>query len=234
VRLYLSGSGVVIITRFQVDTFSLLTPDQISGKTFFIKNPNRGVKSGLRSEVFTFLAQARQYDAEVKLVDGMRLTLGNTAVHFSRPVPGVSGKEGEVLPLAIQERERTFLYTSEIAGQVNNTLAGFISHVSPEVVYLDGPQWPPEDDKKETERFFTRMERISDALSGSPVRTLIIDHHIVRDPRWEQQHERIFSRLRSGRMSVVTAATYRGDENNPLEARRQLLYEAEPPHEKLL
>jgi predicted metallo-beta-lactamase superfamily hydrolase len=105
----------------------------------------------------------------------------------------------------------------------------FIVAQNPDVLYLDGPATYLQgiiDARQVLERSIHHLKRI---VEKTKVHTLVMDHHLTRDMRWKEKMAPVMAMARRHGIAVQTAAEMRGEENNPLEARRRQLYEEEPP-----
>jgi predicted metallo-beta-lactamase superfamily hydrolase len=60
-------------------------------------------------------------------------------------------------------------------------------------------------------------------------RTIILEHHILRDEGWREKIEGVFEKARETSCKILTAAEFLGVENAFLEAARRRLYAENPP-----
>ena len=68
-------------------------------------------------------------------------------------------------------------------------------------------------------------------FSKTKIKTLIVDHHFLRDIRWKERFEKVFKAAEKKKIRVMTAAEYAGKKIEMLEANRNVLWR-EYPNEK--
>jgi predicted metallo-beta-lactamase superfamily hydrolase len=124
--------------------------------------------------------------------------------------------------------DETFLYTSDVQGPRLDAHLPFILKQNPDVLYLDGPTTYMRADPGEEEPLETTLQRMKRCIENTSVSTLIVDHHLLRDISWEERIEPIFILAQECGTVVRTAAQYRGEGNDLLEARRNELYRSDP------
>ena len=64
-------------------------------------------------------------------------------------------------------------------------------------------------------------------IEKTPVKNLILDHHLVRDINWRKRLQPVCDFGEEKGCLVQTFAEYAGQENNLLEANRKKLYKAD-------
>lgn len=230
IRLFLRSADVVIVTHFEATSFSLLTPDMCRGKTIFMRNPNQHTATGYRNMIFEFTERIRRFAGDLTFVDGRSLKRGKTKLHFSLSVAGDPESQPDfVMPVAIHDRKQTFLYTSEVAGSLDEPAERFFRKEKPHTCYFDGPETTWRKDGRELGALDEIIRRYMELMLSNALQVLIIDHHLTRDIHWRNKAKLMFKMAENSSLTIKTAAEFRGDENNLLEARRDQLYEIEPP-----
>lgn len=229
--LFLRPADVIVITHFDAASFMLLTPEMCRGKTIFMRNPNQNTAPRYRNMIFEFIERMRSLAEELTFVDGRSLKRGKTKLHFSLSVPGGDRKTHAdfVMPVAIHDRKQTFLYTSEITGSLGEQTKQFFLRENPGTCYFDGPETTWRKDGRELGALDELIKGYMEVMLSGALRALIIDHHLMRDVHWRQKTRLMFDMAENTSLLIKTAAEFRGDENNLLEARRDQLYEVEPP-----
>ena len=230
IRLFLRKAEVIIITRYDHATLSLLSPEMCKDRTIFMRNPNQHTNLEHRNTVFEFIKENRSPASEISFVEGRLLKLGKTKLHFSTSVEGVPGAgKGYVMPLAIEDRKQCFFYSSEIAGHFGSHLKQFFTRMEPDTCLLDGPETTWRKHGRELGDLDGLIQEYMELMLAGPLKVLITDHHLLRDINWRLKATRMFKMAEKSRLVIKTAAEFRGEENNLLEARRDQLYEVEPP-----
>ncbi len=232
-HLFAELADVVVITHFHLSHF---TPDEqelYRNKLLLLKNPNQKIDIPQRNLAFDFLRRIQGIPREINYADEKTLSLKNTRIVFSPPVPhGPTKDRGFVVQLAIFEDDQSFLFSSDIEGVCREDQMKFILLQDPLFLYLDGPltaHQKKDDLKKTLDRSLIHMKKI---IEKTKVTTMIIDHHLLRDLQWKYHIESLFDVANQYRVNIQTVAEYRGEENDLLEARRKELHISDPPSEE--
>src|SRR2546428_6799802 len=103
----------------------------------------------------------------------------------------------------------------------------FLVDAQPTVLYVDGPMthMPEHYPQVHTKRSLAHLVRI---LRTTDVRTLILDHHILRDRDWRARMKPVFEAGEEHDVAALTAAGFAGKPGDPPEAYRDKLYGIEP------
>ena len=107
--------------------------------------------------------------------------------------------------------------------------AQFIIKQNPDFIYLDGPLTYLQDHDEQDQGLSACIQRIKKIIESTRIQRMIVDHHLLRDLYWKKRIDPLFRFAEKRGIQMQTAAEYRGEENNMLEARRAELYENEPP-----
>jgi predicted metallo-beta-lactamase superfamily hydrolase len=128
-------------------------------------------------------------------------------------------RRGYVIQVTLEEGGFRFLYSSDIEGANLDAQIEFIVSHDPDLILLDGPaiSFPK-----------SRSQRIGEIINKTRVKTIIVDHHLMRETNWRDFiKDDLEAALRKG-AHLVSAAQYRGEKENLLEARRVELYKEFP------
>lgn len=230
IHLFSESSDTIVITHYHFDHFS---PDDLTlyeGKTLLLKNPNQKINVNQRNRAFDFLKRIKGLTHEISYIDGRTFTFGETTITFSAPVPhGSNQKAGFVVPASVQCRDEKFLITSDIQGFFFDDTVDFIIAQNPNLLYFDGPVTYLQDISHMEDVLVKTIENGMSIMERTNVRVVVVDHHLLRDVHWKKRIEPLMSYAQQKGIVIQTAAEYRGEQNNPLEARRNILYESDPP-----
>lgn len=230
IQIFAQSADVVIITHYHFDHFIPDAPNLYQDKTLLLKNPNQRINVNQRNRAFKFLKLIRGLPKEVSYIDGRAWCFGETRIVFSDPVPhGATEKMGFVVQVALQDERETFLYSSDIQGPCREDPVDFILSQNPEFLYLDGPVTYLQGDSSEKEPLEKTLERMEMIIDKTKVIKVIVDHHLLRDLQWKENIEPLYAVTHQHGVLIQTAAEFRGEENNLLEARRKQLYEDDLP-----
>lgn len=230
IGLFAQSAEVIVITHYHFDHFIPDALDLYRGKVLLLKNPNQKINVSQRNRAFSFLKAVKGLPKEVNYVDGRTFRFGETEVVFSPPVShGLPGRMGFVIQVALREGEAVFLFSSDVQGPCHDDAVDFILKQNPSSIYLDGPITYLRGDAASKEVLDKALERMAGVVEKTNVIRLIVDHHLLRDLRWKEKITPLFDLGRRKGILIQTAAEYRGEENNLLEARRRQLYKEDPP-----
>jgi len=230
IKLFIQSSNIIIITHYHTAHFLPEVFDLYRNKILLLKNPNQKISVSQRNRAFEFLRVVQGLAREVSYIDGRTLNYGNTQINFSPPVPhDKHASKGFVVQVAFHEMGKTFLFSSDVQGPCLEEPVDFLLNQNPELLYLDGPVTHLQGDSNMRKDLSQTMDRIQRIIEESKVLKIIIDHHLLRDLQWNTKIKPIFNFARQRGILIQTAAEFRGEENNLLEARRKQLYEEDPP-----
>lgn len=226
ISAYAARSSFVFVSHYHEDHFRS-DPISYAGRIVLAKDPRRMI-SGKQAQRGEALWKALDGQAKVERADGATRREANLELCVSPPLPhGIDGSPfGSVVALTIvdpAERER-FVFASDLQGPASAVSAAYLIQQRPTLLYLSGPVSYLERDvgRDAIERAIDQLIRVVET-TGCRV---IMDHHALRDPRYEERFARLWDTRR-----VVTAAAYLGVDAAPLESRRSIAWAAvrKPP-----
>ncbi|MFW9915598.1 MAG: hypothetical protein ACFFGZ_08295, partial [Candidatus Thorarchaeota archaeon] len=222
---YLKKSKYVIVSHYHYDHHNPRTPRVLTDKHLFVKSPRLVNKSQQKRSRY-FLEQIRGLAADIHHSDWRFFELEeNIALHFSGALPhGPEGtKLGYVVATTIACNDETFTHTSDVLGIQAEVQFQYIIEQNPTLLYVDGPSAKPTpSSKKELEKSMSFLEEI---ISKTHVRTVILDHHLLRSLKWKAKIASLLQTAENSGVCISTAAEFLGEQNDLLEAKRKLLYE---------
>lgn len=228
IQLYARSADAIIITHYHFDHFIPDMSELYRGKILLIKNPNQDIHLKQRKRAFAFIRSIGKIASEIHYIDGKTQDFGETKLVFSPPVPhGENDLKGFVIGVAIQKGDKTFLFSSDVLGPCNDQSVDFIVKQNPNILYLDGPLTYLQESDPIREPLDKTLKRLRTIIDQTNLVSLIIDHHLTRDIDWREKMDSIFKYGQRKAILVQTAAQFRGEEDNLLEARRNQLYESE-------
>jgi predicted metallo-beta-lactamase superfamily hydrolase len=216
---YAARAEIVFVSHYHEDHFRT-DPVSYAGRTVLVKDPRRMVH-GQQARRGLELWKALDGLARIRAADGLERREAEFSLEVSAPLPhGMDGTPlGSVVALTIAdpaERER-FVFASDVQGPLSPVAAAYLTRQRPTLVYLSGP---PSYIEREVgaasiERGVEHLLRLVEA-TGCRV---ILDHHALRDMRWQERFDRLWQ---TGR--VTTAAGFLGLAASPLECHRPALW----------
>ncbi|MFO7618732.1 MAG: MBL fold metallo-hydrolase [Thermoplasmata archaeon] len=214
-------ADALTISHYHFDHYNPDRPDMFSGKQLFIKHPADNINQSQKGRAEIFFKAIEGIPNSVEFADGAEFEFGNTAVKFSKAVPhGTNTRLGYVIQTGIECKRDIFLHTSDVEGPSLDSQLDFILEMQPTVVACDGPMTylMYKYGNKAMERSLANLERI---MRETPCKTLMLDHHLPRDPNWRGKLQPVFQAGRECGCNVTTFAGSLGKEDDLLEARRR-------------
>jgi len=227
---HLRDAELVIITHYHYDHHDpnrLIPIELYKGKEVYIKHPTEKINISQRIRASRFLKMIRQYARDIKVADSNVVVKGGTVVKFSEPVPhGVNDRLGYVVEVSVRSGEGSLVYTSDVEGPVLENQLRFIVNEKPELAIIDGPLTYMLGYRFSYDDLNKAIRNLKKIVS-SGVKTIILDHHLVRDPNYVERISEVLDYARTFKVKVLTAAEYMGKPVNVLEVKRKELYRAE-------
>lgn len=224
IALYARQADLVFISHFHRAHYSMEVPDLYRNKVLMVKNPNTHMPPEQRRRAFAFLQSVKGLAAEVRYIDGRRVTRGETELVFSPVIPHGGLQDGFVINMACRDEEECFVFAPDVFGWVHETGYEFVREQKPHIVYFDGPSAEMFKGKSSKAVF----KRLIELMDAQELREVIVDHHALRTADWRVRMKPLFDKAKKRAVPVQTAAGYRGEEANPLEVRRKHLYQTDP------
>jgi predicted metallo-beta-lactamase superfamily hydrolase len=216
-------ADVLTISHYHFDHHDPERPEMFSGRNLIIKHPLENINRSQKERSANFLKAIKGIPESIQYADGSEFELGNTSLAFSKAVPhGTDTKLGYVVELAISHGKDIFLHTSDVEGPSLDSQLEFILECQPTVVACDGPMTylMYKYGNRAMERSLANLERV---IRETPVKTLMLDHHLARDLKWREKVALIFAVGEETGCKVTSFAGYMGKEDELLEARRKEL-----------
>lgn len=201
------------------------------GKTILVKNPKTNINSSQRHRAWMFQQTSGKYAAKLEIADAKSFTMGKTKIRFSKALP--HGLEdsflGWVVSTVIESERERFMFAPDVQGPMSRQILEFILDEKPDLLLIGGPPSYLTGFKiseAQIEGALRNMAKIARA-----VKTMIFDHHIIRDEKWREKTEFLRRQAKIVGHEVQTAAEFLGKENMCLEAMRKELFLNDPPAE---
>jgi predicted metallo-beta-lactamase superfamily hydrolase len=224
IRAAAKTANVLTVSHYHYDHHNPDAPSLYRGKIAFLKDGRFHINRSQRERAGTFVKAVRKYPKEIQVADGNVMDFGATELLFSPALPhGYNDELGYVVMTRIAEGEEVFVHSSDVLGPPLKEHLAFLIDAQATVLYVDGPMthMPDHYPAEHTKRSLSHLQRI---LRTTNVRTLILDHHILRDREWRTWMEPVFRAGKEHDVTVLTAAEFAGKPIDQLEANRDRLY----------
>lgn len=219
-------SDILIVTHYHYDHHNPDAPEIYKDKTVFLKHPKEKINKSQMGRAKFFLERLGDLPKKIEYSDGREFSFGDTRIKFSNPVfHGTNSRLGYVTEVSIKERDFCFVFTSDVEGPSIDAQAKFIIDENPNLVYLDGPMTYMLGYRYSKASLVQSIRNIARIFEKTKIEKLIVDHHFLRDIKWNSRIDEVFEAAKKNGVEVATAAEYLGQENVTLEARRKELYD---------
>jgi predicted metallo-beta-lactamase superfamily hydrolase len=221
IKSHAKKSDVLIVTHYHYDHHDPDEPEIFKDKVLLTKHPTQNINKSQKKRSAAFLDILEGIPERIEFSDGNEFKFGKTKIRFSRAVPhGSNTKLGYVTEVCIQDGRQRFLYTSDVQGPNLEEQMDFILDEDPNVIFCDGPMGFRYS-KKSLKASIRNLIKI---IEETKVKKFAIDHHLLRDMKWNERILDVFKAARKQNVSLMTFADFCGKKNLILEARRKELY----------
>jgi predicted metallo-beta-lactamase superfamily hydrolase len=221
IKTYAKKADVFIVTHYHYDHHNPEEPEIYKGKTVYLKHPLQKINASQKKRASYFLKKLGQLPKQIEYSDGRTFKFGKTSIKFSPPVPhGWDEKLGCVTEVLVDDGKTKFIHTSDVEGATVKSQQNFIIANDPDICLIDGPM---------TYIFGMHTKSLTKIIDGTKrLRTLIIDHHYLRDRKWREKLADVYKTAQKRKVKLVCAAEFLGKKENLLEPIRKQLYEEKP------
>lgn len=222
-------AGIIILTHYHFDHFSWEKPSQFKNKLLFIKHPTEKINFSQKSRAKYFLEKIKGLPKQIEYADNKEFQFGKTKIKFSRPAfHGTNNRLGYVIEVLISDDNENFIFTSDVEGPAVKEQTDFILENKPDVIILDAPMTYMLGHHYSYKSLDVAIKNLIRIINETPVKTLILDHHLMRDLKYKEYLAPVFKAGEEKKVKVITAAEFAGKEIEMLEARRKELYQKYP------
>jgi predicted metallo-beta-lactamase superfamily hydrolase len=224
-------ADIVIVTHYHYDHHPY--PDDkemyeavFSGKRVFMKSYEDEVTESARKRGRKFYENVKDIAKEIITADDSKIKLGKGIIlEFSPPVwhGPVGSKVGRVIMVNIRKGRASFIHGSDAQNLADPDALKWVLEHKPTFLIIDGYPTILMGWRVSKKSFVESMENVKKAVIDTPAKTIIIDHHIVRDKNFKEKMKDIYELAEKHGKKVLTAAEYMGMENLLLEAWRKEL-----------
>ncbi len=221
---------VLTVTHYHYDHHDLgdLIPLEVwRGKDAYVKHPTENINPSQRFErAPLFLKRIEGLPRNLVYADGEEASYGRTLIKFSKALPhGADPKLGYIFQVSIDDGDQKLVYTSDVEGPVLEEQTAFILEEKPQLLIVDGPMTYMLGYRYSMEHLGSALQNLKKIIAETPVETIILDHHFMRDLNYKVIAAPLYKAAKSKGIRVISAAEYLGRPIEILEACRPELYE---------
>jgi predicted metallo-beta-lactamase superfamily hydrolase len=225
IRKFAGKSDVMIVSHYHFDHHDPDRPEIYRDKTLLTKHPKKDINKSQEKRAERFLANLGEGPRTVEFSDGSEFSFGRTSIRFSEAVPhGPDTRLGYVTMINIDDGRTKFLFTSDVEGPCRDEQVSFLLGEDPHVIFCDGPMTYMLGYRYSKRSYETSLANLERIIEETGVKCLVLDHHLLRDIKWEERINRLLKTAKRSGVMLVTGAGFAGREDNALEARRKELF----------
>jgi predicted metallo-beta-lactamase superfamily hydrolase len=218
-------ADIIILTHYHYDHYNPDKPEIFKEKIALIKDPQNKINKSQRRRARFFLSEIKKYVSELKIADDQEFQFGDTKIKFSEPTfHGPDGRMGWIIQIMIDDKKDRLVFSSDVEGPALDYQVNFILENNPNVVIVDGPLSYLLRYSYKEENLKKSLENLEKILKLKSVKTLILDHHFMRDIDWDIRIAKLFTIAKNNDSKIMPACRYIGEPLTNLEARRKVLW----------
>jgi len=221
-------ADILTISHYHYDHY-FPEADFYSGKILLIKDPKNNINKSQKGRGKEFLNWIKDTPQLMEFADGKKFKFRQTELSFSPPFyhGGEGSKLGYVLMCSIKYRGKKIIHGSDIQGpQVIQTADWIIQENLDILILSDFPTllmgW-----RSSKFGLHQSNKNLIKILTETKVKTIILDHHLVRDLNYLNKVDEVFKKAKFLNKRIITAAEFLEKEPEFLEARRKEFYKEE-------
>ncbi len=199
------------------------------GKIVLAKDFRKKINTAQRRRGWMFKQAAEKWAEKFEMADGRVFEFGETTVRFPEPVPHGEDESGLgwVLICIVERGDQKLVFAPDVQGPVSDETVKVILDEKPDLLIMGGPPTYLKGFRIGEEFFQTALQHMEKIVGE--VRTVVIDHHLLRDEGWHKFLEPVRESAKKARHELFAASDLLKQEPAPLECRRKELYEEEKP-----
>jgi predicted metallo-beta-lactamase superfamily hydrolase len=200
-----------------------------SDKILLIKDPKNNINRSQKGRGKEFLEWIKDNPQLMEFADGKKFKFRQTEISFSPPFyhGGEGSRLGYVLVCSIKYRGKKMIHASDVQGPQVVQTTDWIIRENPDILILSG--FPTLLMGWRSSKFGLHQsnKNLVKIFTESKVKTIILDHHLVRDLHYSNKIDEVYKKAISLDKKIITAAEFLGEEPEFLEARRKEFYKEE-------
>ena len=226
IQEHAARSDVLIVTHYHYDHHDPEEPELYEDKTVYLKHPKEKINKSQAGRASYFLAKLNELPKSIEIADGYEYKHGSTIIKFSPPVyHGTNPKLGYVVEVSISCGGEKLVFTSDIEGPSVADQVDFIINEDPDLLILDGPMTYMLGFRYSMKSLALSIENINRIITETAVKTILVEHHFMRDLKYNERITEVYDHAAENDVRVITAAEYIGRDIELLEARRKELFQ---------
>lgn len=220
---------VLIVSHYHYDHYNPRRPELYKGKVVLLKHPTEKINASQRARAKEFLKAIEGLPKKLDYCDGKTYKFGKTKLLFSEALPhGLSPKLGYILETFVDDGKLRLLHSSDVEGPALKEQADFILKQKPNFLILDGPLSGMLGFRYPQSALNSSIQNMLAFISSCPLKNFILEHHFLRDPKWQERAAKVLEAAKQKGIKLQTAAEFNGKRTDVLELRRKELFKQQP------
>jgi len=219
---YAYQAEILTISHYHYDHY-FPEADFYADRILLIKDPKKNINRSQKGRGKEFLDWIKDTPKLMEFADGKNFKFRETEIIFSPPFyhGGGGSKLGYVLACLIKYKGKKMIHASDIQGPQVSVTTDWIIQQDPDILILSG--FPTLLMGWRTSKFGLSQsnKNLVKILSQTRVKTIVLDHHLVRDLHYPNKIEEVIKEAKALKKKVITAAEFLGKKPEFLEARRK-------------
>ena len=218
-------ADILTISHYHYDHY-FPKADFYSGKILLIKDPKNNINRSQKGRGKEFLNWIKDAPQLMEFADEKKCKFRQTEISFSPPFyhGGEGSRLGYVLMCSIKYRSKKMIHASDVQGPQVIQTTDWIIEEDPDILILSG--FPTLLMGWRSSKFGLHQsnKNLIKILTETKVKTIILDHHLVRDLHYPNKVDEVYKKANSLNKKIITAAEFLGKKPEFLEARRKEFY----------
>ncbi|MDY6777776.1 MAG: MBL fold metallo-hydrolase [Candidatus Nanohaloarchaea archaeon] len=216
-------ADAAVISHYHYDHYTQEPDRKVYGrKELYVKHPEQDINDEQRERAVTLLDEVEDVADQIEYADGRSFYFDAFSLKFGDPFwhGAANTGMGQVIPLVVEENAsgRKLLYTSDMDGPVEDEATQWIIDEEPDVLVLNGAPTYMLDFVLDYEEYAKAVLNLVDIIEEVTPSKIILDHHLLRDYRYEDLYRVAFEAANANGVTMHTAAEEQGDQPKVREA----------------
>lgn len=222
---YAKAADIMTISHYHYDHY-FREAKIYQGKTLLTKDSENNINKSQKERAANFLQFLNKYYKSLVFADGKEFEFGQTKIKFSPAVShGPAGsKLGFVLMCSVSYNGKKLIHASDVEGFIDQTSRDWVIEENPDILILSGFPTLFLGYRFSHDQLLRSNVNLISVLNKTKVKTVILEHHLVRDLNYLNKIEPVLDYARKHKRQVITAAEFLGQKPEFLEAKRKELH----------
>jgi hypothetical protein len=196
-------------------------------KIVLAKDRTKNINYSGKQRGAIFESKARHFAKDIEWADGRDFEFKGVHVEISPAVwhGEVRSKVGTVVMVHLEKGRDSFLFGSDAQNLADPEALRWVVEKDPKFMILDGYPTIFLGWRMAMKSFEKSKENLKRAIEETRAKTIILDHHILRDIKYKEKMQDVFKAATGQKKRMLSAAEFYGLENFFLEAWRKEIAE---------